>query len=158
MGVAGCGKTTVGRKLATSLGWKYFEADDFHTPANKVKMGSGLPLSDTDREPWLASIKAKMDECRDAGQSSVFTCSALKEKYRTKLGINASDVTLVHLAGDLDTIMARVGKREGHYMKADMVQSQFYVLEAPKNALTFDIKQSPEEIVQAIIAQLADKP
>lgn len=154
MGVAGSGKTTVGRQVATALGWPYFEADDFHSNANKVKMGSGLALNDADREPWLASIRAKMDECRAAGQSAVFTCSALKEKYRATLGLGSPGLLLVHLTGDFDTILSRIDKREGHYMKADMLHSQFYVLEPPKDALTFDVKLPPDAIVQGILERV----
>lgn len=155
MGVAGSGKSTVGRMLSTGLGWPYFEADDFHPPANKEKMSRGLPLNDTDRAPWLAAIRSKIDHCRAAGQSAVFTCSALKEKYRTQLGIGAPDMILVHLTGDIETILARVGQRQGHYMKAELVQSQFDALEAPADALSINIKLPPEEIVRTILRELA---
>jgi len=77
MGVAGSGKTTIGRRVAAALGWPYFEADDFHSAANRAKMERGQPLDDADRAPWLAAIRAKMDECRATGTSAVFTCSAL---------------------------------------------------------------------------------
>lgn len=154
MGVAGSGKSTVGRMLATDLGWPYFEADDFHPPANKEKMSRGLPLDDTDRAPWLSAIRSKIDDCRAAGQSAVFTCSALKEKYRAQLGIGAPDITLVHLTGDIETILARVGRRQGHYMKAELVQSQFDALEIPADALSINIKLPPEEIVQAVLRKL----
>jgi gluconokinase len=154
MGVAGSGKTTVGKRVAATLGWPYFEADDFHSTANKEKMAQGQPLDDYDRAPWLAAIRAKMDECRATGQSAVFTCSALKEKYRDALLGKTTDAVLVFLSGDFDTVLARVSGRKGHYMKADMVRSQFEALEAPKDALKLDITLSPEEIVQTILAQL----
>lgn len=154
MGVAGSGKTTVGKRIAATLNWPYFEADDFHSAANKEKMGKGIPLDDYDRAPWLAAIRAKMDECRASGKSAVFTCSALKEKYRVALLGETTDATLVFLSGDFETVMARVGGRKGHYMKSDMVRSQFEALEPPKDALTLDIKLTPEEIVQTILAHL----
>jgi gluconokinase len=154
MGVAGSGKTTIGKRVATTLGWPYFEADDFHSPANKAKMGSGIPLNDDDRAPWLVSIRAKMDACRTGGQSAVFTCSALKEKYRSILLGGSDDAALVFLTGDFETIVARAAGRRGHYMKADMVKSQFEALEAPKDALTLDITLTPEEIVQTVLAHL----
>lgn len=150
MGVAGSGKTTVGRQLATELGWPYFEADDFHSAANKEKMGHGIPLNDDDRTPWLAAIRARVDQCLASGQSAVFTCSALKEKYRQVLMEGAPAVKLVYLAGDPATIQARVSQRESHYMKAGMVQSQFAALEAPAHALTLDIRQPPETLVAKI--------
>lgn len=157
MGVAGSGKSTVGRMLATALGWPYFEADDFHPPANKEKMSQGLPLNDTDRAPWLAALRTKIDDCRATKRSAVFTCSALKAAYRARLGIGAPDITLVHLTGDLETIQARVAQRQGHYMKTELVQSQFDTLETPQEALTVDIKLSPEEIVQFILRNLPEE-
>jgi gluconokinase len=157
MGVAGSGKTTVGQGLASALGWPYFEADDFHSAANKAKMAAGTPLDDTDRAPWLATIRSEIDACRTAGRNAVFTCSALKEKYRQVLMEGAPEVSLVYLVGDPATIGARVSQREGHYMKAGMVQSQFAALEPPHDALAFDtaVLRSPE-IVAAIRRTLAD--
>ena len=152
MGVAGSGKTTVGRLLAAELNWPYFEADDFHSAANKEKMGRSIPLTDDDRAPWLAAIRVRIDECISAGQSAVFTCSALKEKYRKVLKGNTSAITLVYLSGDPATIQARVNQREAHYMKANMVQSQFAALEVPADALTLDIRQAPKDLVAKIRA------
>ncbi len=150
MGVAGSGKTTIGRLLASELDWPYFEADDFHPAINKEKMSRGIPLNDEDRAPWLAAIRARIDECLATGQSAVFTCSALKEKYRQILMGNIPAVKLVYLAADLATIQARVSQREAHFMKADMVQSQFAALEVPADALTLDTRNSPESIVAKI--------
>ena len=150
MGVAGSGKTTIGRRLATELAWPYFEADDFHSPANKEKMSRGIPLNDDDRAPWLAAIRRQIDECLATGRSAVFTCSALKEKYRQVLKGDAPAVNLVYLSGDEATIQARVNQREAHYMKANMVQSQFAALEVPTDALMLDIQQPPEAMVAKI--------
>lgn len=150
MGVAGSGKTTIGRRLAAELSWPYHEADDFHSAANKEKMGRGIPLDDYDRAPWLAAIRAAMDECLAAGRSAVFTCSGLKDKYRRVLMDGAPGVSLVYLATDLETSLARVGRRKGHYMKADMVQSQFAALEVPTNAFSVDTRLPPEKIIAEI--------
>jgi gluconokinase len=155
MGVAGSGKTTIGRRLAAELGWPYHEADDFHSAANKDKMARGIPLDDYDRAPWLASIRAAMDDCLAAGHSAVFTCSGLKDKYRRVLMDGAPGVSLVYLAIDLETSLARVGRRAGHYMKADMVHSQFAALEVPVDALTVDTRLPPEKILAEIRRQLA---
>ena len=154
MGVAGSGKSTVGRMLAAALNWPYFEADDFHSPGNKDKMSRGLPLDDVDRAPWLNAIRIKISECRASGRSAVFSCSALKEKYRSSLGLDATDTILVHLTGDIKTIRERVGRREGHYLKAALVQSQFDALEPPRAAITIDIKLTPEMIVQTILQKI----
>ncbi len=150
MGVTGAGKTTIGRRLAAELGWPYFEADDFHSAANRDKMGRGIALDDADRAPWLAAIRARMDDCLTAEQSAVFTCSALKEKYRDVLLTGAPGVKLVFLTADIATIQARVYQRKQHFMKAGMVKSQFDALEVPRSALTLDARQTPEAIVTAI--------
>lgn len=150
MGVAGSGKTTIARLLATELGWACFEADDFHSAASRDKMNRGIPLDDADRAPWLAALRVRIDGCLAEGRSAVVACSALKEKYRQTLLGGTAAVALVHLAGDLTTIQARVNQREGHYMKAGMVQSQFDALEVPAHALTVDIRQPPDAIVAEI--------
>ena len=155
MGVAGSGKSTIGRRLAAELGWPYHEADDFHSAANKEKMSRGIPLDDYDRAPWLASIRAAMDDCLGSGQSAVFTCSGLMEKYRRVLMDGAPGVSLVYLACDFETSLARVGRRQNHYMKADMVKSQFEALEVPTDALTVDTKLPPDRILAEIRRSLS---
>ncbi len=154
MGVSGSGKTTIGRRVAAALDWPYFEADDFHSPANREKMARGEPLDDRDRAPWLAAIRAKMDACRGEGKSAVFTCSALKEEYRATLCGTASDVVLVFLHGSFEMIQARVAHRQGHFLKSELVRSQFETLEPPKDALTLDVASPPAEIVEQILARL----
>lgn len=153
MGVAGSGKSTLGQRAAAALGWPYFEADDFHSEANRAKMAGGTPLDDEDRAPWLAAIRAKMNASIDGGQSAVFTCSALKEKYREVLAGDARHpVTIVFLHGDYETILARVGRRQGHFMKADLVKSQFETLEHPRGALELDIRETPDALLAKILA------
>lgn len=153
MGVAGSGKSTLGQRAAAALGWPYFGADDFHSEANRAKMASGTPLDDADRAPWLAAIRAKMNATIDAGQSAVFTCSALKEKYREVLAGDATHpVTIVFLHGDYETILARVSRRRGHFMKAELVKSQFEALEHPQGALELDIRETPDALLAKILA------
>jgi gluconokinase len=151
MGVAGSGKTTVGRGLATALGWAYHEADDFHSDSNKAKMGRGEPLDDTDRAPWLAAIRCAMEASLAAGAPSVFTCSALKARYRSTLleGL-PGPVALVHLSGDPALLLARLQGRRGHYMKPEMLASQLAALEPPVDALVLDVVCSVEELVGQI--------
>jgi carbohydrate kinase (thermoresistant glucokinase family) len=153
-GVAGSGKTTTGKRVAAAMQWPYFEADDFHPAANRTKMGSGIPLTDDDRAPWLAAIRAKMDEVRAAGGQAVFTCSALKEKYRAVLTGGCDDVLLVFLHGDFQLIHERVSRRKSHFMKPEMVRSQFAALEPPRDALALDVSQPPEVVLQQILAAL----
>src|SRR4051812_7157014 len=82
MGVAGSGKTTIGRLLATELHWTFIDADDVHPPANIAKMAAGQPLTDEDRAPWLAALRLRIDQCLARGAPAVVTCSALKRRYR----------------------------------------------------------------------------
>ncbi len=150
MGVSGSGKTTIGSKLAAALGWSFRDADDFHPPANIAKMSAGLPLTDEDRVPWLASIRAHIDACLARGESAVVTCSALKENYRQAVVSDSARVKLVYLHGDFALLLQRLSQRQGHFMKESMLKSQFDALEPPRNALTLDVAQPPEKIVADI--------
>lgn len=152
MGVSGSGKTTVGRQLAAGLGWSFRDADEFHPPANIVKMSAGIPLTDEDRAPWLAAIRAHIDACLARGENAVVTCSALKESYRRIIVADPARVKLVYLRGDFDLLLRRLGRREGHFMKADMLKSQFDALEPPRDALTLDVASPPEKLVADIRA------
>jgi len=152
MGVTGSGKTTAGRKLAESLGWKYFDADDFHSAANVAKMKNGVPLNDEDRKPWLESLQRLIQERLANDQPAVLACSALKESYRDVLIIDER-VKLVYLKGDYDLIKARLSARSNHYMNPALLESQFQTLEEPIGALCIDIQSSPGEIVAIIRTQ-----
>jgi len=155
MGVAGSGKTTIGLALAAQLGWTFRDADEFHPPANVEKMSRGLPLTDRDRQPWLAAIRAHIDQTLARGENTIVTCSALKEHYRRIIVPDPARVTLVHLTGDFALIAARMRAREGHFMKPAMLSSQFADLEPPRDALAVDIAQPPEAIVAQIRRALA---
>jgi len=151
MGVAGSGKTTIGRRLAAVLGWTYYEADDFHSEANKEKMSRGLPLDDADRAPWLAAIRATLDAALAAKRPAVFTCSALKARYRdVLLGGLGGRVGLVHLTGDPALLLSRLQGRAGHYMKPGMLDSQLAILEPPADALTLDVAAPPAALIASI--------
>lgn len=154
MGVSGSGKTTIGLELAAQLGWSFRDADDFHPPENVAKMSAGAPLSDQDREPWLAAIRAHIAAVLARGESAIVTCSALKERYRAAAIPEASRVKLVHLTGDFDLILERMNARKGHFMKPQMLESQFATLEPPADALTVDITKTPAEIVGEIRQKL----
>ncbi len=149
MGVTGSGKTTAGRQLAASLGWEYFDADDFHSPANVEKMTSGVPLNDADRKPWLESLKHLIQERLASNQPAVLACSALKQSYREMLLIDEK-VKLVYLKGDYDLIRSRLSARSDHYMNPALLESQFQTLEEPSGALRVDIQKPPDEIVGII--------
>jgi gluconokinase len=152
MGVVGAGKTTVGRLLAQKLGWQFADADDFHSNANKTKIARGIPLTDSDREPWLAALHSAMERWNAEGQNAVLACSALKERYREQL--QAGPVRFIYLKGNPELIAARLHSRRGHYATDAILQSQFADLEEPHAATTVTIDKSPEEIVTEIIDRL----
>lgn len=150
MGVSGAGKSTIGQSLAKDLGWPFYEGDDFHPRTNIEKMANGIALSDEDRAIWLTKLVQLIHELKQNAQSAVITCSALKQAYREKLAGDLADVRFVYLRGSYDLILVRLKKRQGHYMRAGMLQSQFDILEAPEQTLTIEITQEPEVILRQI--------
>jgi gluconokinase len=155
MGVSGCGKTSVGRSLAEHLGWAFYDADDFHPPENVSKMASGIPLDDSDRVPWLATLHELISSSLTRNRPGVLACSALKDRYRQHLMEGNQGVQLVYLKGSYELIWSRMEVRKDHYMKPHMLQSQFDALEEPVNALTINISRSVDEIVQEIISKMS---
>jgi gluconokinase len=153
MGVSGSGKTTVGKALAQRLGWDFFDADDFHPPENIAKMATGIPLSDADRVPWLASLHNLISSTLNSNHHPILACSALKEKYRAQLLDGLDEIGIIYLKGTYDLIWSRMSTRQGHYMRPEMLQSQFTALEEPRNCFVLDISTSPEAIVDKIVAQ-----
>jgi gluconokinase len=151
IGVSGCGKSSVGKGLSQVLGWPFFDGDDFHPAENVAKMAAGTPLNDIDRDPWLARLHDLIAEHLARGESMILACSALKQRYRDQLAEGNPGTRFVHLKGDFDLIYGRMQARPGHYMKAEMLQSQFGAWEEPQNALVVDINQSVEEIIRNII-------
>ena len=149
MGVSGCGKTTVGKLLGGSLGWSYFDADDYHSPENISKMKSGIALDDTDRQPWLQSLQQLIRDTLVKGNSAILSCSALKKSYREILLID-DRVRLVYLKGTYELIEERLKSRGAHYMNPKLLRSQFEALEEPLDALAIDITSTPKQIVSII--------
>lgn len=149
MGVTGSGKTTVGQLLTADVGWKYFDADDFHTAANIEKMKQGVPLNDADREPWLLRLREVIRECLATNEPAIFSCSALKESYRELLMID-DRVQLVYLKGTAQLISQRLKNRSDHYMNPALLESQFETLEEPFDCLQVDVSNPPREIVSTI--------
>ena len=153
MGVAGCGKSSVGEGLAARLGVPYRDGDDLHTVEAVGKMRAGIPLTDDDRWPWLDRVAAVL-----AAEAPVLVgCSALKRVYRDRIRAGAGGpVRFVHLAGSREVIAARMAARTGHYMPTSLLDSQFAALEAPgpEEALTVDIDQPLDAIIDAVLARL----
>jgi gluconokinase len=141
MGVCGSGKTTTGKALAESLGWPFFDGDDFHPETNVAKMAAGQPLTDADRWPWIERIAEAMCGVLDRGGNAVFACSALKSAHRQRMQ-HAGDVRVVFLNGDAETIGPRLAARTQHFMPASLLPSQFAALEVPEDALVVDIRDA----------------
>ena len=152
MGVSGSGKSSLGKALADHLGWDFYDADDVHPPANVAKMSSGIPLTDEDRAPWLASLHDLIESCLREDRPGVLACSALKERYRQTLLSGNAGVQLVYLKGSYELMRSRMVHRPGHYMKVNMLQSQFDALEEPQNALTVDAARPLDELVSQILS------
>lgn len=161
MGVSSSGKTTVGELLAQRLGWEFRDADSFHPPANIAKMSAGTPLTDEDRWPWLDAIAAWIERHRLAGTHGVASCSALKRAYRDRLRDGHEDLRIVHLAGDFETIAARMAARQHHFMPPSLLRSQFETLETPtpdERILVAPVTEKPGEIVTEILSGLSLSP
>lgn len=182
MGVSGAGKSTVAQALAQALNFRYFDADNFHSDVNKAKMASGLALTDIDREPWLNSLASAISQWQKEEQGAVLACSALKESYRKRLkagqatGLGpehghgntqenseanpqehpnrAGAAKFVYLKASYDEIYRRMEQRQNHFMKAEMLKSQFNTLEEPADAIVVDATGSLEEIVAQVLEEL----
>ena len=123
MGVAGAGKSTVGRALADALDWSFLEGDDYHPKENLAKMATGIPLSDADRLPWLDQIHKLLATHLSTGYSLVLACSALNESYRNRLQAGLSNIKFVYLKGSKDLILPRLANRRGHYMPSNLCKA-----------------------------------
>ncbi|MBP1134673.1 carbohydrate kinase (thermoresistant glucokinase family) [Arthrobacter sp. PvP023] len=157
MGVSGCGKSTVGALLGERLGVPFFDGDDFHPPANKAKMASGIPLDDDDRAPWLAEIGAALATPAAGTGSRIIACSALKRRYRDLLRSFAPDLVFVHLSGDAATISGRLSSREHEYMPGSLLASQLATLEplgSDELHVSVDFLDDPASLVDVIVRQL----
>ncbi|ACL38472.1 carbohydrate kinase, thermoresistant glucokinase family [Pseudarthrobacter chlorophenolicus A6] len=184
MGVSGCGKSTVGALLAGRLGVPFLDGDDFHPAANKEKMAAGIPLTDSDREPWLARIghllagqdpvgpgpAGKNPVGSGAGAAGnydggtpvapIVACSALKRSYRDLLRAAAPDVVFVHLSGSPETIAARMDARAHEFMPRTLLESQLATLEALESDeahILGDIALDPGALVDAIVHKLRSR-
>lgn len=154
MGVSGSGKTTIGKMLAELLHWEFYDADSFHSQANIEKMSRGIPLNDKDRLPWLQTIQKAMQKWLEQNKNVVLACSALKDSYRQALCLDKKQVQIVYLKGSIELIAQRLAQRQNHFMKAELLQSQFLSLEEPKEVIIIDIAQPPQAIIQEIKSHL----
>lgn len=161
MGVCGCGKTTAAQALQKHFNCAYAEGDDFHTQTNRDKMGNGIPLTDEDRYPWLGNLRDWMSgQSWEGASHSVVTCSALKRQYRDILREAEGRVVFIHLAPPHQINLERMLARKGHYMKADMLQSQLDILEelgTDEEGVRIGNPGGPEEVAAEIIGWVSER-
>jgi gluconokinase len=153
MGVSGVGKTAVGQRLSAAMGLAFADADDFHPQNNVEKMRAGIALTDEDRRPWLDTLNSYLRRQR-AG--CVMACSALKEQYRQRICGNLSNIHLVYLKADRDTIAQRMKQRQ-HFMPPSLLDSQLATWEEPTDAkvLIVDATQPLDVVVAQTLALLS---
>jgi gluconokinase len=156
MGVSGAGKSTVGKELADRLRVEFHEGDDYHSESSQLKMSRGVPLTDEDREPWLAAIHNLITSIQSRDSGAVIACSALKRSYRDRLRLPG--VQFVYLKSTPEVLEARLSQRKGHFFDPQLLQSQFDTLEEPKRALVVDAARPVDEVVSEIERQLARHP
>ncbi|QLB17382.1 gluconate kinase [Mannheimia varigena] len=156
MGVSSTGKTSVGTAVAQKLGMKLIDGDDLHPRANILKMASGTPLNDDDRRPWLERINDAAFSLEQKSEKGIIVCSALKKKYRDQIREGNADVKFLFLNGSFELVLERMKQRKGHFMKPEMLQSQFNTLEIPQadesDVIFIDIDGSFEEVVERCVA------
>jgi len=151
MGVAGSGKTAVGKAVATRLNWLFLDADDFHPAANIEKMKHGIPLNDQDRIPWLQALRDKQRRLLAEGRSVILACSALKESYRQLLSDDVAGIRFVLLDVDQETIRQRLQHRSAHFFPKELMDSQFAALEKPKDAIIIDARKPLNEVIDRVL-------
>jgi gluconokinase len=157
MGVSGSGKTTLASALAGALGCDLLEGDDLHPAANLAKMTAGLPLTDTDRGPWLDAIGGWIDVRRAAGSPAVVTCSALRRRYRDPLRAGRPGLRFCHVVVSPDVLTERLEARRGHYMPASLLPSQLATLEPLEPAepgVTVNGDGTPDEVLREAMEAL----
>ena len=148
MGVASCGKTSVGELLAEKLNAHFIEGDRLHPATNVAKMSAGNPLTDEDRWPWLKAI----GESLAGREAAVASCSALKRVYREAITKAAQrPVYFIYLHGSRELLESRIGARTGHFMPASLLDSQLATLQMPapdERALRLDIALPVTELAE----------
>lgn len=154
MGVSGCGKSEIGRRLATALEFPFLEGDSFHSDANVAKMAAGTPLDDNDRADWLHTLQQRIAQATAQGTALVLSCSALKRRYRDLLRAGDPGLRFAHLNGPRTVIAARMQARVGHYMPPSLLDSQLRDLEplqADESGVTLDLSLTPEQLISTIL-------
>ena len=155
IGVTGAGKSTVGAALAGRLGWRFIDADDFHSEANWRKLERGIPLNDANRAPWLERLQHALSDAISRGESAVLACSALRRAYRAALvppDARPRKVRFVHLDAPPSALESRLANRTRHRASATLLQSQLDQFEPAPDALRVNAADPPARIVQTIVS------
>jgi len=158
MGVSGSGKTTIAQALATHYGFRFLDADDYHSVAARAQMAAGQPLTDAMRLPWVELLSATLRDCIQAGESVVLAFSGLRSAHRQMLRNSGVPMRFVFLHATLHVIAARLNTRAGHFMPSTLLHSQVQTLELPlaeADVVSVDVDASVAAVVQDVIAQLA---
>lgn len=156
LGVSGSGKTTVARGLAQHYGYEFLDADDFHSAEAKAQMASGVPLTDAQREPWVAALAHALQTNEQEGRSSVLAFSGLRAAHRQALRDSGVPMRFVFLHAEQAQVAARLTDRTGHFMPADLLASQYEALQLPTDepdVISVDVEGTPEQVLQRVIAQ-----
>jgi len=154
MGVAGAGKTTVGRAVAERLQWRFVDADDLHPASNIDKMARGMPLDDTDRQPWLEEVHEVMEAAAARNEGLMVACSALREQYRRQLARGIPDLRWIYLRADRALLHQRLAARYGHFAGPALLETQLKTLEPPREAVVVDAAKPTPVLVDEICAAL----
>jgi gluconokinase len=149
IGVAGSGKTTVGRALAETLGWAFYDADDLHAPDDRERMRRGEALTDRMRQPWLERVRAVIVRAANRNEHAVIACSALKQRHRDVLS-RGLPTRFVFLSADADVLRARLQHRPNHFAGVALLESQLATLEPPSHVLALDAALSVDALVARI--------
>ncbi|HYD63708.1 MAG TPA: gluconokinase [Noviherbaspirillum sp.] len=160
MGVSGCGKSEIGARLASQLGYRHLEGDSFHPPRNIEKMAAGIALDDADRKEWLLTLSSEIASARALRQGLVISCSALKRKYRDLLRQGDPSLMFIHLSGDRSLIEERMRARPNHFMPVSLLDSQFRDLEpldSSESGLQLDVRLPPDELIRRVVEGTSGK-
>lgn len=150
MGVSGSGKTTLGMRLAGALGWTFLDADDFYSVPSADKMARGESLSDDDVDKWMEVLRGHVATLVRRGQDAILAFPGLKRGNRHRLTVDPQAVRFVYLKGSISLLKRRLRNRSGHFLRENLLVSQFAALEEPHDAVTIDIDERPGRIVDQI--------
>ena len=158
MGVSGCGKSSVGRMLAERTGGLFIDGDDFHPATNISRMAASIPLTNEDRWPWLDALNNQLKSHAQDARCLFLACSALRQSYRDRVGAGLPQLRFIYLRGSKELLLARMQRRQNHFMPATLLDSQFATLEEPRDAIVVGVADPVPKIVEHVLDQIAQAP